>query len=117
MTNRIERSDLTRTTLGVLFLGGLIAAVFWTLRPFLPATIWATMVVVATWPALVRLEALLGGRRWLAVTLLTSALVLVFVLPLALGITAIAQNVGRISDWTRGASISSGGTMISFMCG
>ena len=40
--------DLTRTTLAVLFIGVLIAASFWVLRPFLPALIWATMIVVAT---------------------------------------------------------------------
>ena len=35
-------SELTRTTLAVLFVGGLIAASFWILWPFLPAIIWAT---------------------------------------------------------------------------
>jgi predicted PurR-regulated permease PerM len=35
-------------------------------RPFLGPTIWATMVVVATWPVMLRVQAL-GGRpplRW-----------------------------------------------------
>jgi hypothetical protein len=31
-----KRPDLTRTTLGVLLIAGLIAAAFWILRPFLP---------------------------------------------------------------------------------
>lgn len=33
------------------------------LRPFLAATVWATMLVVATWPILTSLEARLGNRR------------------------------------------------------
>ena len=37
----IRSSDLTRTTLGVLFIGALIAASFWILRPFLGAIVWA----------------------------------------------------------------------------
>ena len=46
------RNDLTRTVLSILFIGGLIAASVWILRPFLGATIWAIMIVVATWPLL-----------------------------------------------------------------
>ena len=42
--------DVTRILLAVVSIGGLIAATFWVLRPFLPALIWATMIVVATWP-------------------------------------------------------------------
>ena len=40
--------ELTRTLLGVIFLGALIVASFWILRPFLGAAIWATMIVFAT---------------------------------------------------------------------
>ena len=40
--------DLTRILLSVVAIGGLIGASFWVLRPFLPAVVWATMVVVAT---------------------------------------------------------------------
>ena len=45
-----QRHDLTRIVLMVLFIGGLIAAAFWVLRPFIGAIVWAVMIVVATWP-------------------------------------------------------------------
>ena len=54
--------DLAQTTLGVLFIGGLIAASFWILQPFLPAVIWAVMVVVATWRVMLGIQARLGGK-------------------------------------------------------
>ena len=57
------RSDLARTTLGVLFIGGLILAAFWVLRPFIGPAIWATTIVVATWPLMRRLQAQLWQRR------------------------------------------------------
>jgi predicted PurR-regulated permease PerM len=41
----------------------LIAASLWILRPFLPALIWATMVVVATWPLMLRVQRRFGNRR------------------------------------------------------
>ena len=44
--------DLTRDTLAVVFLFAMIAASVWILLPFLGAVVWATMIVVATWPML-----------------------------------------------------------------
>src|SRR6185437_5369297 len=41
----MQRHDLTRVVLMVLFIGGLIAASFWILRPFIAPTIWAVMIV------------------------------------------------------------------------
>jgi predicted PurR-regulated permease PerM len=99
------RSDLTRTTLAVLFVAGLIAACFWILRPFLPAVIWATTLVVATWPVMLRVQQRLWNRRALAVAVMTVALLLVFVVPFWLAITTIIDNFDRIVDW--GTSLGS----------
>jgi predicted PurR-regulated permease PerM len=93
------RSDLTRTTLAVLFVAGLIAACFWILRPFLPALVWATTLVVATWPVMLRVQHRLWNLRWLAVALMTLALLLVFVVPFWLAITTIIDNFDRIVGW------------------
>jgi hypothetical protein len=91
--------DLPRTTLAVLFIVGLIAASLWILRPFLPALIWATMVVVATWPIMLRVEQALWGRRSLAVTVMTVAMLLVFVIPFSLAIGTIVANAAEIAGW------------------
>ena len=55
--------EIARITLGVLFIGLLIGASLRILQPFLGALVWATMIVVATWPMMVATEARLGGRR------------------------------------------------------
>jgi predicted PurR-regulated permease PerM len=94
------RSDLTRTVFAILIIGGLIAASFWILRPFLAATIWSTMIVVTTWPTLRGLESRLWGKRWLATTIMTAALLLVFVAPFSAAIGTIVANAGEIVDWT-----------------
>ena len=62
MTNIPPARDLTRTTLSVLFIGMLIAANYWILKSFLPSFVWAVMIVVATWPLMLRLQALAGGQ-------------------------------------------------------
>jgi hypothetical protein len=48
---------------GVLVIGLLLAACLWILRPFLGPTIWAVMVVVATWPLMLRVQATWGPPR------------------------------------------------------
>jgi len=93
--------DLTRSTLSVLLLVGMIAASFWILRPFLPAAVWATMIVVSTWPLMLRVQGWLWKRRALAVVVMTLGLLLIFVLPLSLAIGAIIGNAGRFIDWVQ----------------
>ena len=73
--------EVTRTTLAVLSIGGLLAASFWIMRPFLVALVWATMIVVATWSPMRSLQRRLGGRRSLATAAMVTAMLLVFVLP------------------------------------
>ncbi len=75
-------SGVTRTTLAVILIGVLIAACFWIMRPFLYAIIWAAMIVIATWPVLISLQSLLGGKRWAAVVTMTLLLFCILFLPL-----------------------------------
>jgi predicted PurR-regulated permease PerM len=93
--------DLARTTFQLLALGALIATSFWIVRPFLVALAWAAMIVVATWPLFLRAQAWLGGRRSLAVALMTIVVLLVLVVPLYFGITAIVENAKRLADWSQ----------------
>ena len=97
-------SDLPRTTLAVLFLAALIGTSLWLLRPFLGPAIWATMVVVATWPLMLRVQRILWGRRGLAVTTMTLILLLLFVVPLTVAIGTIVGNADRLVEWARMAA-------------
>ena len=92
-----RQTDLARNTLGVLFIGGLLVAAFWVLRPFIGPAIWATTIVVATWPMMRRLQARMGQRRLPAVLLMTLALLLLFVIPVILAIATLVQNADEIT--------------------
>jgi predicted PurR-regulated permease PerM len=93
--------DLPRIVLGVMTIGGLTLASFWVLKPFLLAGIWATMIVVATWPTLRALEARLWGRRSLAVAVMTLAFFVIVAAPLATAVVAIAERADEIIAWVR----------------
>lgn len=101
-TNR----DLTRTTLAILCILLLIATSLWVLRPFLAAAVWATMIVVATWPLLKSLEQRLAGRRALAVAAMTLAMLLLLLVPLWLAIDTIAEYAPGITDLARNFAAS-----------
>jgi predicted PurR-regulated permease PerM len=101
MTNRSLSRDIASITLAVLFIGVLMAAIFWILRPFLLALIWATMIVVATWPIMLRLQTWLGGRRSLAVAVMTLALLLVFFVPFSLAVGTIVSRADQIVAWAK----------------
>ena len=81
----------------MLLLALLIASSFWVLSPFLMAILWATIVSVASWPFFLRLEAALGGRRKLAVAIVTVILLLVVFVPVLLALMTIVNNAGGIT--------------------
>jgi predicted PurR-regulated permease PerM len=98
MTQRLPSNDITRITLQVTSIGVMTAASVWVMRPFVPAVLWATMIVIATWPILLAVQARLGGRRGPAVAVMVVALTTLLVVPIWLGISTIAENSDRISQ-------------------
>lgn len=99
MSEEEARADLTRTVLAVLFLVGLLGASVWILLPFLGALLWAVMIVVATWPLLLRLQGWLFGSRALAVTAMTIIHLLVLVLPVTMVVGTLVANTGTMVSW------------------
>ena len=97
--------DLVRTLLGVVFIGALTVAAFWILRPFMAATIWATMIVVVTWPVMLRLQKLLWRNRGMAIAGMLLALLLLVLAPLLLAVLTVVANGAEIAS--RAAAIAS----------
>ncbi len=90
--------DITGTVLAVLFIGLLITASFWILQPFLTSIVWATMIVVATWPILLWIEARLRNRRGLAVAVMTVLILMVVIVPFLLAVATIIEKADDIAD-------------------
>ena len=93
-TNR----DLARIVLSVLLIFILIAASFWILRPFILSVVWAAMIAVSTWPLMLTLQARLRSRA-LAILLMSTAMVLVFVVPMVLAIQTLIENADTMKRW------------------
>jgi len=96
--------DLTRTVLAVLFIGGLLSLSLWILLPFLVALIWAIMIVVASWPLMCAAQSVLWGKRWMAVAVMTLAMLLLLFVPFTAAIVTIVGNVDTIGGWVKALS-------------
>lgn len=94
--------DYPRILLIVVLLGLLIACSLWILQPFIPAFIWAVMIVIATWRLMLEVERRAGGRRGIAVTLMTIAIVLLLIVPLGI---AVQQFVDHFDDISAGFGV------------
>jgi predicted PurR-regulated permease PerM len=104
MSRTAPSGDLTRATIGVLVIGLLVVACLWILKPFLGAIVWAAMLAIATWPGLLKLEARLGGRRWLAIVIMTLTMLLLIVLPLVIAVSTIVDHMDELTTWITSAA-------------
>jgi len=71
----------------------LVAGCFLVLRPFLSATLLATVLCITTWPLYLWLLHRLKGRQIIAALTMTLSLVFIIILPLALVAYNLADNV------------------------
>lgn len=91
----VAPGEVTRIMLLVISVGLLIAGSLWILLPFLGALTWATMIVVATWPILLKVQRTAGGRRWVAVIVMTLVALAMFVVPLLAAVSTLFDAAAR----------------------
>ena len=104
MKNSSTYNEFIRATLAVLGIVVLIGLAYWIAKPFLLALVWASMIVAATWPFLVRVQNLLWGKRNLAAFVMTTLLALLFIVPLVLALGLIVAYADKILAWIEGIS-------------
>jgi predicted PurR-regulated permease PerM len=88
--------DIARILLVIVILSALTIGSLYVLRPFLPGLIWATTIVVATWPVMLAIQRRCGNRRWAATTVMLLILLIVIVLPLYHAISTLALHGSEI---------------------
>ncbi len=88
--------DQTQSIVALLIFAMLVAACFWILSPFVTAFIWATMIVITTWPLMLKAEAALRGKRSLAVIFMTTLLLMLLVVPLLVSTITIINRSDEI---------------------
>ncbi|XOD70079.1 MAG: AI-2E family transporter YdiK [Sodalis sp. (in: enterobacteria)] len=91
--------DLPRILCTVTFIVLMSIGCFWIIQPFILGFLWASMVVIASWPLLIKVQHLLWEKRLLAVLVMTLLLLLLFVLPVSMLVSSIIDNTIPLMDW------------------
>lgn len=99
MKNLERGIDFPQIVFTLMLITLLIVACFWVVQPFILGFAWASMVVIATWPLMIKLQGLLWGRRSLAVVAMTLILILLFIIPIALLVNSLIDNSAPVIQW------------------
>jgi predicted PurR-regulated permease PerM len=94
-----QRSQLISNAIVLACVAALLWGVLAVLRPFLSALVWAAIIVVATWPIMLRVERAFGGHRGLAVTAMSSGLFIAVVGPVALLLGTLITRLPELRDF------------------
>ncbi len=93
-----RRTELISNALLLLAVAALLLGTYAVLRPFLPSIIWAAIVVVTTWPIMLRVQRYFGGRRALAVTTMSAALFTVVMAPVTLLLGTLVTRLPELRE-------------------
>ncbi|WP_392565730.1 AI-2E family transporter YdiK [Utexia brackfieldae] len=96
--------DLLKLIINILVIGILIIVTFNVVEPFLFGFFWAVMVVIATWPLMIKIQHKFALNRFTVVCLMTLLLSLVFVIPFSIIVYSITKNSTYLIDWAKNIS-------------
>lgn len=92
MKNPRESMVLLKAAFSLIFVITMAIASFWVIRPFVLGFSWASMIVIATWPLLLKLQNWLGGNRFFAVFMMTLILLLLLIIPTVFLVNLLIDN-------------------------
>lgn len=95
--------DLLQTSLAIAALGILGVGSFKVIEPFIGALVWAGMIVIATWPLMLKIQRILRDSRTLATFVMTAMLLLLLFVPLWISISTVVVNADTLRSWVTGA--------------
>ncbi|SCB88190.1 AI-2E family transporter YdiK [Gilliamella intestini] len=94
-------TDLLKLILNLLIIGLLIIITYRVVEAFLFGFFWAVMVVIATWPLMIKIQQKLFNKRWLSLLVMALILALVCIIPFILIISSVAQNSHHLIEWAK----------------
>src|SRR6187399_2283174 len=79
--NQQSQPDILRATILILLILILMVASLWTMMAFIGPLVWATAIVIATWPLLLWVQRHVGNSRGLATTVMILVMMIIFIVP------------------------------------
>lgn len=104
MSSEPLKFDLFKLIITLLILTFFIFITYKIIEPFLFGFFWALMVVVTTWPILIKIQKKLFYNRLFATLVMCFIILLVFITPITLITINITKNSGAIIAWAESIS-------------
>ncbi|QCI16957.1 AI-2E family transporter YdiK [Buchnera aphidicola (Aphis helianthi)] len=99
MQNPKEKVDLSQFILSLIFIIAISITSFLTIKPFILGFLWASTIVIATWPIMLKIQKFLGGRRFIAVFTMIVILLLLFIIPIVLLVNSLIATSIPFFHW------------------
>ncbi|AHG60247.1 AI-2E family transporter YdiK [Buchnera aphidicola] len=99
MQNPKEKMDLSQSILSLIFIISMGVISFLVIHPFILGFSWASMIVIATWPLMLKIQKFLGGKRSLAVAIMIIVLLLLFIIPVFFLVNSLIATSIPLIHW------------------
>lgn len=99
MYNYKNSIDFPQAIFSLIFFIIMILMSFWIIRPFVLGFSWASMIVIATWPFMLKVQFWFGGKRYFAVIIMTIVLLLLFIVPVVFLVNNLIENSVPLMNW------------------
>ncbi|QCI20862.1 AI-2E family transporter YdiK [Buchnera aphidicola (Hyperomyzus lactucae)] len=99
MQNPKEEMDLSQFILSLIFIISMGVMSFLIIHPFILGFSWASMIVIATWPLMLKIQKFLGGKRSLAVIIMIIILLLLFIIPVFFLVNSLIATSIPLIHW------------------
>lgn len=101
MQNPREKMDLSQFILSLIFIITISVTSFLIIKPFILGFSWASMIVIATWPLMLKMQKFLGGKRLIAVISMIITLLLLFIVPIVFLVNSLIKTSIPLIHWFR----------------
>ncbi|CAL4319621.1 AI-2E family transporter YdiK [Buchnera aphidicola] len=99
MQNPKETMDLSQFILSLIFIISISITSFLIAQPFILGFSWASMIVIATWPLMLKIQKFLGGKRLIAVISMIVILLLLFIIPIVFLVNSLIKTSIPLIHW------------------
>ncbi|CAL4319385.1 AI-2E family transporter YdiK [Buchnera aphidicola] len=99
MQNSKRKMDLPKSILSLIFIICITIASFLVIRPFILVFSWSSMIVIVTWPMMLKIQKLCGGRRSISVVIIMIILLLLFIVPVFFLINSLIATSIPLVHW------------------
>ncbi|WP_343154359.1 AI-2E family transporter YdiK [Buchnera aphidicola (Aphis aurantii)] len=99
MQNPKEKMDLSQFILSLIFIIAISITSFLIIKPFILGFLWASTIVIATWPLMLKIQKFLGVGRLIALISMVVILLLLFIIPIVLLVNSLISTSIPLIQW------------------